>query len=78
MTDEEIDAIFEAMPGGVQGFCRDYGYRQFARAVLDAAGIEPGEGWRELVEQLIACHEDRSCPAVDWARAMLAGTMPAR
>lgn len=57
MTDQEIDAIFETMPGGVQGFCRDYGYRQFARAVLDAAGIEldeEREKWRAIVSRAAA------------------------
>jgi hypothetical protein len=119
VNDQKIDALFDAMPGGVQGFCRDYGYRQFARAVLEAAGIEleeerekwrdivtraaadgnryGGEGiaatcrpsetgalltWtmsvptsigaKELIEQLAACHDDQSCPAVALAHEWLA------
>lgn len=35
-------------------------------------------GWKlvpvELMEQLVACHEDDTCPAVEWARDVLAGT----
>ena len=57
MTDQQIDAIFDNMPGGVQGFCRDYGYRQFARAVLEAAGIEleeEREKWRAIVARAAA------------------------
>ena len=38
MKDELIDAVFDAMPGGVTEFLKDWGYRQFAYAILDAAG----------------------------------------
>lgn len=31
------------------------------------------ERWRELVGQLVACHEEPTCPAVEWAKDMLAG-----
>jgi hypothetical protein len=27
--------------------------------------------WRELVQQLVACHADDTCPAVEWAKDML-------
>lgn len=37
MTDEQIDAVFNAMPGGVDGWLKEWGYRQFARALLKAA-----------------------------------------
>lgn len=33
LTDEAIDALAESMPGGVLGFMKDWGYRQFAREV---------------------------------------------
>lgn len=33
LTDEVIDALAESMPGGVLGFMKDWGYRQFAREV---------------------------------------------
>ena len=36
LTDEQIDAIADAMPGGLDGFLRGWGWRQFARAVLAA------------------------------------------
>lgn len=33
LTDEAIDALAGSMPGGVSGFMKDWGYRQFAREV---------------------------------------------
>jgi ATP-dependent protease Clp ATPase subunit len=33
-TDEEIDAIAHAMPGGMDGFLKGWGWRQFARKIL--------------------------------------------
>ncbi|HSC06121.1 MAG TPA: hypothetical protein VLD59_04785 [Steroidobacteraceae bacterium] len=57
MTDEQIDAVFNAMPGGALGFCKDWGYRQFARALLDAAGIDvelQRETWRAIVRRATA------------------------
>ena len=36
LTDERIDAIADAMPGGLEGFLRGWGWRQFARAVIEA------------------------------------------
>lgn len=40
LSDSEIDAIAEAMPGGLDGFLKGWGWRQFARAVIGAAGGE--------------------------------------
>lgn len=37
LTDECIDAIAESMPGGLDGFLNGWGWRQFARAVLEFA-----------------------------------------
>ena len=39
LTDKHIDAIAESMPGGLDGFLKGWGWRQFARAILNA-GIE--------------------------------------
>lgn len=36
LTNERIDAIADAMPGGLEGFLKGWGWRQFARAVLEA------------------------------------------
>lgn len=36
LTDQQIDAIADAMPGGLEGFLRGWGWRQFARAVIEA------------------------------------------
>lgn len=41
LTDEQIDAIAESMPGGLDGFLKGWGWRQFARAVLEAAPQPP-------------------------------------
>ena len=37
LTDAQIDAISESMPGGLSGFLKGWGWRQFARAILAAA-----------------------------------------
>ena len=37
LTNEQIDAIADAMPGGLEGFLNGWGWRQFARAVLESA-----------------------------------------
>ena len=38
LTDERIDYIADlvvkGMPDGIQGFCKSWGWRQFARAIL--------------------------------------------
>lgn len=36
LTDEQIDAIADAMPGGLEGFMKGWGWRQFASAVIEA------------------------------------------
>lgn len=36
LTDEQIDAIADAMQGGLEGFMKGWGWRQFARAVIEA------------------------------------------
>ena len=36
LADDQIDAIADAMPGGLEGFMKGWGWRQFARAVLEA------------------------------------------
>ena len=41
LRDGEIDAIAEQMPGGLDGFLKQWGWRQFARAIEDAHGVGP-------------------------------------
>lgn len=36
LTDEDIDGVALAMPGGLDGFLKGWGWRQFARAVIEA------------------------------------------
>ena len=35
ITDAEIDDVAENMPDGLAGFLKNWGYRQFARAILE-------------------------------------------
>lgn len=41
LTDGKIDSIAEQMPGGLDGFLKQWGWRQFARAIEDAHGMGP-------------------------------------
>lgn len=43
LTDAQIDEILNAMPGGVEGWLKSWGYRQFARAVTSKATEEERE-----------------------------------
>lgn len=43
LDDAKIDAIAEQMPGGIDGFLKHWGWRQFARAIEDAHGVGPNE-----------------------------------
>ncbi|MDH2234488.1 hypothetical protein N5K37_31715 [Delftia tsuruhatensis] len=59
LSDEQIDAIADGMPGGLGGFLKTWGWRQFARKILDLRAPptwEPGfdcmvPGQEELVMQ---------------------------
>lgn len=43
LTDAEIDTIAESMPGGLDGFLKGWGWRNFARAVeAEVMGAHPG------------------------------------
>ena len=39
LTDTEISLIADKMPGGLDGFCKGWGWVQFARAIEEAHGI---------------------------------------
>ena len=41
LSDYEIVKIAEGMPGGLQGFCKTWGWVQFGRALLTAAAATP-------------------------------------
>lgn len=34
ITDEQIDKVFDSLPGGALGFMKEWGYQQFARRIL--------------------------------------------
>lgn len=57
ITDAEIDAIAEGMPGGIDGFLKGWGWRQFARAVLEYAS---------LPEQVAAAPKAEPVPAEEY------------
>lgn len=40
LTDAQIDKVFELMPDGPQGFLKNWGYRQFAHELLEAAASQ--------------------------------------
>jgi hypothetical protein len=59
LTDEQIDRIAEncvkAMPDGIQGFCKTWGWRQFARELLDiCAGYEHESAATSALELIAA------------------------
>lgn len=43
LSDGQIDSIAEQMPGGLNGFLNQWGWRQFARAIEDAHGVSPSD-----------------------------------
>lgn len=43
-----------------------------ALAAQPAAAPAVPAGWRECLEQLVACHDEPTCPAVSWANELLA------
>jgi len=43
MTDEQIVAVWQSMPGGPDGWLKQFGYLQFARALLAAAPAAPAQ-----------------------------------
>lgn len=40
LTDDQIEVIFNSMPGGPRGFCKEWGYVQFARCIMAAHNAE--------------------------------------
>ena len=71
ITDAEIDRIAESMPGGLDGFLKAWGWRQFARAILQAAPPAPAavavpdEG--AMFEAWVRTHEDAHGAFDDWS-----------
>lgn len=73
ITDEDIKreflaAGFTIKPG--HDDLKPYVY-EAARRVIALAEAAERERWREIVNQLIACHEEPTCPAIAVARDML-------
>ncbi|HEY8355151.1 MAG TPA: hypothetical protein VIK69_09080, partial [Methylophilaceae bacterium] len=61
-SDEEIDAIAASMPDGAGGMLKQWGYRQFARALLarygqPAASVEPSEVDMDEYQAMLAVME---------------------
>ena len=36
LTEADVDRIWNAMPSGAEGFMKQWGYQQFADAIMDA------------------------------------------
>ncbi|KCB31569.1 hypothetical protein L541_3170 [Bordetella hinzii CA90 BAL1384] len=53
-SDEEIDAIAASMPGGAGGMLKQWGYRQFARALLSRYGRPAGDAEYPLAAKVCA------------------------
>lgn len=78
LTDERIDfiadTIIKGMPDGARGFCASWGYRQFARALLDDCAHHYRAG--AVADLLAACqsmlHDDDHDAACAKARAAIA------
>jgi hypothetical protein len=44
VTDEQIQAVWQSMPGGPEGFRKQWGFMQFARAILELVAHDSGVG----------------------------------
>ncbi|OIJ42012.1 hypothetical protein [Massilia timonae] len=51
MTDAQIVAVWQAMPGGPDGWLKQFGYLQFARALLAVAPVPCAAGLLEEIAQ---------------------------
>jgi hypothetical protein len=71
MTDDEIIAIWESMPGGAKGFCRDWGYLQFARRLIGERSSNPEDlpSLKAELQWAASNNEDRprTESAIRWA-----------
>ncbi|QGZ66410.1 hypothetical protein [Paraburkholderia acidisoli] len=75
MTNDEIAAIWNGMPGGYDGFCKTWGFIQFARRILEVANIQSttdGERYRTLRDP--GCPENGTVYACVYVHAP--GTIP--
>ena len=71
VIDGTIDAAFKTLLECQEPDAWRAALIELAHAAVDSAMAAECERWRELVEQLIACHEEPSCPAVEMARELL-------
>ena len=67
MKDEEIDAIFNAMPDGVNGFCKTWGYRHFARLIIDSCEAEHKKRVIDKLAQFVTDRPNASAVAALYA-----------
>jgi len=74
MTGDEIEAIWNRMPGGHEGFCKQWGYVQFARKLLETVE-KPVSDLQPLKAELRWCLENASGPRTEatlrWAIEVL-------
>lgn len=53
--DYDIDKIADSMPGGIDGFLKHWGWRQFARAIIEADRKRRAEPASKKVHQATIC-----------------------
>lgn len=64
MTDDQITAIWNSMPGGHAGFYKEWGYQQFARKLLEAVE-KPAPDLQPLKAELRWCIDHASGPRTE-------------
>lgn len=78
LTDERIDNIADlvvkGMPEGISGFCKSWGWRQFARAILDDCrghwrAQEQAPGWMPIE----TAPKDGTCMLLWWGDQLAVG-----
>ena len=57
LSNEQINEIWNGMPGGFEGFCKQWGFQQFARAVIAAHDDNLSERFGEVLSALIGMTE---------------------
>lgn len=57
LTDEQITEIWNGMPGGPGGFRKQWGYQQFAKAVIEAHDNELEQRFNDVLQALIGMTE---------------------
>lgn len=66
ISEERITEIFRSMPGGVQGFCKTWGYLTFAKCLLlNQLHVPDGSVLKGEPDQFCVTDGDGSCISTD-------------